>query len=112
VPPEAAFAPFEELAQDGLASVAKSAEFLFRLVPPEAAFGPLRNSRKTDSLLAAKSAEFLFRLVPPEAAFALLSYCAQRNPMFGVRCVGRTQLRKNTVILRGESDHAPPRITL
>jgi hypothetical protein len=91
---------------------AKSAEFLFRLVPPKAAFALLRNSRKTDSLPAAKSAEFLFRLVPPEAAFALLSYCAQRNPMFGVRCVGRTQLRKNTVILRGESDHAPPRITL
>jgi hypothetical protein len=59
VPPEAAFAPFEELAQDGLASVAKSAEFLF--------FGAAGSGLCAFEELAqdglasvAKSAEFLF----------------------------------------------------
>src|SRR5262249_42970274 len=51
----------------------------------------------------------------PTAGAAQRSYCplfAHRNPTFGVRWLGRTQLRKKTVTRRAESDHAPPRIIL
>src|SRR5436190_1351285 len=44
-------------------------------------------------------------------SYGLASSRAQRIPMVGWRWLGRTQLRKNTVVRAAGSLHAPPRIT-
>ena len=98
---------------------------LRRLVPSRRANHQRFNASNLQRSIAARKelfAERCARSQPDSAgqeasagAFAAIARhhqgtsCAQRNPRFGVRWLGRTQLRKKTVIRFGPLDQAPPR---